>query len=176
MNTEDRFAGERLRESPFHPRQSALNLREAWSSWNGYKFADYYYDAEYEYFCIRNTCGTYDITPMQKYEISGPDAEAMLNRMVTRDVSKLGINRVTYVCWCTDEGRMIDDGTIFRLADDRFMLTCGSPSVAWLRKSVLGFDQMTVRDVTDETAALSLQGPTSCTVLQQMGLEERLHY
>ena len=91
MNTEDRFAGERLRESPFHPRQSALNLREAWSSWNGYKFADYYYDAEYEYFCIRNTCGTYDITPMQKYEISGPDAEAMLNRMVTRDVSKLGI-------------------------------------------------------------------------------------
>lgn len=171
MNTEDRFAGERLRESPFHPRQSALNLREAWSSWNGYKFADYYYDAEYEYFCIRNTCGTYDITPMQKYEVSGPDAEAMLNRMVTRDVSKLAINRVTYVCWCTDEGRMVDDGTIFRLAEDRFMLTCGSPSVAWLRKSVVGFDQVTVRDITDETAALSLQGPTSCAVLQQMGLE-----
>ena len=172
MNTEDRFAGERLRESPFHPRQSALNLREAWSSWNGYKFADYYYDAEYEYLSTGNSCSIYDFTPLQKYEISGPDAEAMLNRMVTRDVSKLGINRVTYVCWCTDEGRMIDDGTIFRLADDRFMLTCGSPSVAWLRKSVLGFDQVTVRDVTDETAALSLQGPTSCTVLQQMGLED----
>ena len=171
MNTEDRFAGERLRESPFHPRQSELNLREAWSSWNGYKFADYYYDAEYEYFCIRNTCGTYDITPMQKYEVSGADAEAMLNRMVTRDVSKLGINRVTYVCWCTDEGRMVDDGTIFRLSEDRFMLTCGSPSIAWLRKSVVGFDQVRVRDITDETAALSLQGPTSCTVLQQMGLE-----
>ncbi|MEP5566339.1 MAG: aminomethyltransferase family protein [Halioglobus sp.] len=171
MNTEDRFAGERLRESPFHPRQSELNLREAWSSWNGYKFADYYYDAEYEYFCIRNTCGTYDITPMQKYEVSGADAEAMLNRMVTRDVSKLGVNRVTYVCWCTDEGRMVDDGTIFRLAEDRFMLTCGSPSVAWLRKSVVGFDQVVVRDITDETAALSLQGPTSCTVLQQMGLK-----
>ena len=171
MNTEDRYAGERLKESPFHPRQSAMNLREAWSSWNGYKFADYYYDAEYEYFCIRNTCGTYDITPMQKYEVSGPDAMAMLNRMVTRDVSKLGINRVTYVCWCTDEGRLVDDGTIFRLAEDRFMLTCGSPSIAWLRKSVLGFDEVTVRDISDETAALSLQGPTSCTVLQQMGLE-----
>ena len=171
MTTVDRFAGERLRESPFHPRQSAMNLRDAWSSWNGYKFADYYYDAEYEYFCIRNTCGTYDITPMQKYQVEGPEAEAMLNRMVTRDIGKLGINRVTYVCWCTDEGRLIDDGTIFRLGKDSYMLTCGSPSIAWLRKSQLGFDQVTVRDISDETAALSLQGPTSCTVLQQMGLE-----
>lgn len=170
MMTDDPFAGERLRETPFHPRQSVLNLREAWSSWNGFKFADYYYDAEYEYFCIRNTCGTYDICPMQKYEVSGPDAEAMLNRMVTRDVSKLGLNRVTYVCWCTDQGRMVDDGTIFRLGEDNYMLTCGSPSIAWLRKSQLGFDDVTVRDITDERAALSLQGPTSCAVLKKMGL------
>ena len=94
----DPFAGERLKESPFHPRQAALNLRDAWSSWNGYKFADYYYDEEYEYFCIRNSCATYDICPMQKYILSGPDAEAMLNRMVTRDITKLKENRVTYVC------------------------------------------------------------------------------
>ncbi|MEC9299438.1 MAG: hypothetical protein VYA05_01190, partial [Pseudomonadota bacterium] len=58
--TTDPFAGERLKESHFHPRQAALNLRNAWSSWNGYKFADYYYDAEYEYFCVRNGCATYD--------------------------------------------------------------------------------------------------------------------
>jgi glycine cleavage system aminomethyltransferase T len=103
----DPFAGERLKESPFHPRQAALNLRDAWSSWNGYKFADYYYDEEYEYFCIRNSCATYDICPMQKYILSGPDAEAMLDRMVTRDITKLKENRVTYVCWCTDEGRLI---------------------------------------------------------------------
>ena len=86
MNATDRFAGERPRLSPFHERQAELNIRDAWSIWNGYKFADCYYDAEYEYFCIRNTCGTYDISPMQKYEISGRDAEAMLDRMVTRDV------------------------------------------------------------------------------------------
>jgi aminomethyltransferase len=116
MNTDPRFAGERPKPSPFYPRQKELNIREAWSIWNGYKFADYYYDAEYEYFCIRNLCGTYDITPMQKYEIKGRDAEAMLNRMVTRDVKKIGMNRVAYCLWCTDEGRMIDDGTIFKLA------------------------------------------------------------
>ena len=171
MSTPDPFAGERLRESPFLPRQAALNLREAWSSWNGYRFAEYYYDAEFEYFCIRNSCGTYDICPMQKYIVEGPDAEAMLNRMVTRDVTKLACNRVTYVVWCTDEGRMVDDGTIFRLAGDRFMLTCGSPCLSWLRLASFGFDNVSVTDATDDFAALSLQGPTSFTVLKRMGLD-----
>ena len=171
MTTTDPYAGERLKRSPFYPRQEVLNIREAWAGWNGYKFAEYYYDAEYEYFCIRNTCGTYDICPMQKYEISGRDAQAMLNRMVTRDVAKIGLNRVAYCVWCTDEGRMIDDGTIFRYSDDRFMLTCGSPSTAWLEKSAFGFADVSIIDVTDEIAALSLQGPTSCAVLKKMGLD-----
>ena len=163
MNTTDPYAGERPKLSPFHPRQEVLNIRDAWSIWNGYKFADCYYDAEHEYFCVRNTCGTYDICPMQKYEIRGRDAETMLNRMVTRDV--------IYTVWCTDEGRVIDDGTLFKLADDRFQLNCGSPCIAWFEKSAFGFDDVTVTDVSDEIAALSLQGPTSCTVLKQMGLD-----
>ncbi|TDJ45366.1 MAG: aminomethyl transferase family protein [Gammaproteobacteria bacterium] len=171
MNMNDPYAGERLKESPFHPREDALNIRNAWGAWNGYKFAEYYYDAEYEYFCVRNTCATYNICPMQKYHISGRDAEAMLNRMVTRDIVKQPLNRVAYVLWCTDEGRMIDDGTIFKLASDKFMLTCGSPCSAWLEKSVFGFDDVTVTDVSDEIAALSLQGPTSCAVLKKMGLD-----
>ncbi|MFK7830664.1 MAG: aminomethyltransferase family protein [Congregibacter sp.] len=166
----DPLAGERLSKSFFHERQAPMNLRDAWSSWNGYKFADYYYDVAYEYFCIRNFCGTYDICPMQKYLIEGPDATAMLNRMVTRDVSKLGVNRVTYLCWCTDSGRMIDDGTVFKLDDNRYMLTCGSPCLAWLRKSQLGFDSVTIEDYSEKFAALSLQGPTSFAVLKRMGL------
>ena len=170
MNAPDPYAGERLKLSPFHPRQQALNLRDAWTSWNGYKFAEHYYDAEYEYFCVRNRCATYDICPMQKYEIQGAEAEAMLNRMLTRDLAKVRPDRVAYCVWCTDEGRVIDDGTIFRLADDRFMLTCGSPCAAWLERSAFGFDAVAVRDVSDELAALSLQGPTSCAVLKNLGL------
>ncbi|MEM9056642.1 MAG: aminomethyltransferase family protein, partial [Pseudomonadota bacterium] len=171
MSAPDRFAGERLKLSAFYPRQAELNVREAWSSWNGYKFAEYYYDTEYEYFCIRNLCGTYDICPMQKYEITGKDAEAMLNRMVTRDVRKIKDLRVSYCLWCTDEGRMIDDGTIFRLGPERFMLTCGSPCTAWLRKSAFGFGDVSITDISDDLAALSLQGPTSCAVLKVMGLQ-----
>jgi aminomethyltransferase len=171
MTTTDPYAGERPKLSPFYPRASELNIRDAWSVWNGYKFAEYYYDAEYEYFCVRNLCATYDICPMQKYEISGRDAETMLNRMVTRDVKKIGLNRVAYCVWCTDDGRMIDDGTIFKLSDDKFMLTCGSPCTAWLEKSAFGFDDVTITDVTDALAALSLQGPTSCATLKRMGLD-----
>ena len=107
---------------------------------------------------------------MQKYRVSGPDALAMLNRMVTRDVSKLNYDRVTYVCWCTDEGRMVDDGTIFRLGEERFMLTCGSPCLAWLRKSSLGFEDLDIVEMTEDFAALSLQGPPSCATLLAMGL------
>ncbi|WNC71994.1 aminomethyltransferase family protein [Thalassotalea psychrophila] len=162
---------EQLRQTPFHPRQQALNVRDDWTVWNGFKFANSYYDAEYEYFCIRNSCATYDICPMQKYYISGKDAEAMLNRMVTRDVAKLNVDRVTYCCWCTDEGRMIDDGAIFRLGPDSFMLTCGSPCVAWFKKSAFGFSDVTITDMSDNIAALSFQGPTSCEVLKKMGLD-----
>ena len=81
---------------------------------------------------------------MQKYYVKGRDAEAMLNRMVTRDISKLPVNRVTYVVWCTDEGRVVDDGTVFRLAQDEFMLTCGSPCNAWLKMAAFGFRDITV--------------------------------
>jgi aminomethyltransferase len=171
MSKTDPYAGERLKLSPFHPREEVLNIRDAWSAWNGYKFADYYYDAEYEYFCIRNQCGTYDICPMQKYEISGKDAETMLNRVITRDLKKISLDRVAYTVWCTDEGRIIDDGTVFRLAEDRFMLVCASPCTAWLRKSAYGFDDVTITDVSEKLAALALQGPTSCAVLKKMGLE-----
>jgi len=166
----DPYAGERLKESHFHPRQRVLNVRNAWASWNDYRFAEYYYDAEYEYFCIRNSCGTYDICPMQKYRVSGRDACTMLNRMVTRDISNLKVNRMTYVVWCTDEGRIVDDGTIMRLADTEYMLVSGSPCTSWLALSAFGFDDVTISDRTDDIAALSFQGPATCAVLKTMGL------
>jgi aminomethyltransferase len=169
MNDND-YSGERLKDSHFQIREDEMNIRNAWSSWNGYKLAEYYYEVEYEYFCVRNTCGTYDICPMQKYHISGGDAEAMLNRMVTRDVTRMRKNRVSYVVWCNDEGRLIDDGTIFKLADNEYMLTCGSPCTAWLKKSVFGFDDISIVDKSDDIAALALQGPTSCAVLKKLGL------
>ena len=164
------LSAEKPLPSHFQPRLDDLMVFDAWSSWNGYKLAEYFYDAELEYFSVRNFCGTYDMCAMQKYIISGQDALAMLNRMVTRDVSKIRLNRVGYAVWCDDSGRLIDDGTIFRLADDKFMLTCGSPCTAWLKMSSVGFGDLQIVDVSDDIAALAVQGPTSCAVLKKMGL------
>ena len=81
------------------------------------------------------------------------------------------MNRVTYVVWCNDEGRMIDDGTIFKLAPYRFMLTCGSSCVAWLKMSSFGFVNVHCEDVSDQMAGLSFQGPSTCAVLKKLGLD-----
>ena len=74
-----------------------------------------YWCADMEYFSGRNACGVFDITPMVKHLVTGPDALPYLNRLMTRDVSKIKPGRVGYSVWCNEAGRVIDDGTIFHL-------------------------------------------------------------
>jgi len=101
--------------TPFHARTSQLNLRNEWKSWKGYTVSSVYDDAELEYFALRNSAGVFDLCPLNKYRIRGADARAYVNRLVTRDVSKLAENTVSYVVWCDDAGKVIDDGTLFHL-------------------------------------------------------------
>lgn len=155
--------------SPFHSRTSPLNLNQQWGEWNGYASATSYADAHLEYFSTRNTCGVYDVSPMRKYRFRGADAAAMLDRMVTRDVVAQAVDTVAYNVWCTDAGRLVDDGTIFRLADDDFMLCCADPCFDWFRLAAVGFDAVDIADISEEVAALALQGPTSCALLKALG-------
>jgi aminomethyltransferase len=112
----------------------------------------------------------FDLTPMIKHRISGPDALAYLNRLVTRDVSKLKPGRVGYAVWCTDEGQVIDDGTIFHLSEGVYRVCSQEHQLDWFLTSAFGFD-VEVVDETHEVAGLALQGPTSCAVLKKLGLE-----
>ncbi len=117
MNETDPYAGERLKLSPFYPQAGSTEYpRMPGLRGTATSSPSTTTTRSTSTFASEIPCGTYDICPMQKYEIQGRDAEAMLNRMVTRDVTKIGLNRVAYCVWCTDDGRMIDDGTIFRLA------------------------------------------------------------
>ena len=77
-----------LQHTPFHSRTSKMNMNQQWTQWCGFATAVSYVDAHIEYFSTRNTCGVFDMSAMRKYRFHGSDAEAMLNRMVTRDVSK----------------------------------------------------------------------------------------
>jgi aminomethyltransferase len=158
-----------LLQTPFHARTSALCHVNDWGRWAGYTVPDSYGAVELEYFAVRNTATLFDLTPMIKYRIAGPDAERFCNRLVTRDVRKLGANRVAYCMWCDDDGHVLDDGTLFRFSADEFSLCCQERQLVWLLDSAVGFD-VEVEDVTEAIAALSLQGPTSCAILKRLGL------
>lgn len=163
------FKTTRLQTTPFHVRTSAANRLMRWHSWKGYQVSDSYFDAELEYFACRNACGVFDLSPMSKYRIVGSDAQAFMNRLVTRDIDKLRVGRVAYVVWCNDAGKVLDDGTLFRFDDDDYRLCAYGRHFDWLLTSAIGFD-VTVEEETDLVAALAVQGPTSCAVLGAMGL------
>ncbi|HXQ64273.1 MAG TPA: aminomethyltransferase family protein [Steroidobacteraceae bacterium] len=158
-----------LLETPFHRRARELAQTDHFVPWAGYTTVDVFTSVEQEYFAIRNATTLYDLTPMVKYRIAGPDAGDYLNRLVTRDIRKLKPGRVSYVVWCNDRGHIIDDGTLFRLGADEFRLCTAERQLDWLLDSALGFD-VRIEEVTAEIAALAVQGPTSCFVLKRLGV------
>jgi aminomethyltransferase len=160
---------EPLLKSPFHARARALSQVDSFIPWAGYTTVDVFTTMEQEYFAIRNATTLYDLTPMVKYRVAGPDAVAYLNRLVTRDVSKLKPDRVAYCVWCNDAGHLIDDGTIFRLGEGEFRICTAERQLDWLLDSAIGFD-VGISEVTEQIAALAVQGPTSCAVLKAAGL------
>jgi aminomethyltransferase len=157
-------------ETPFHSRIAVANEMNEWDNWAGYTTPVSYTDVELEYFAIRNSTGVFDLTPMTKYRITGPDAEAYLNRLVTRDVGKIRRDRVGYVIWCDDNGQVMDDGTLFHLGENDWRLCSYTRALDWMSWAALGFD-VSIVDETGEVAALAVQGPTSCATLLAMGLE-----
>ena len=151
----------------FFEREQALNKKLAWGEWSGLLLGRR---------CTRTSTtssttrsarppAVIDITPLYKYEVSGPDAVRLLDRVMTRDMTKLRIDRIFYSPWCDEEGKVLDDGTITRLAEDRFRITAADPCYRWFVLNATGLD-VEVADVSDATAALALQGRLSREVLQ----------
>ena len=160
---------DRLRlDSPFHQRLTALSQQNDWYSWGGYKAPRSLWDEEMEYFAIRSQTAVFDISPMVKYRIEGSDAEAFLDRVTLRNVAKLKPGRVHYTAWCDDDGHVLDDGTLFRLAPGLFRLCCQERHLPWLLDSAIGYD-VTIAEETETIAGLAVQGPTSCATLKAAG-------
>jgi aminomethyltransferase len=119
-----------------------------------------------EYFAIRTACAVFDLSPIPKYHIHGPDAARFLNRIVTQDVSRCSVGRVLYTPWCDDDGKIMDDGLLARLDDHSFRLTTGDPWLYWLEDNVVSLD-VTIEDLTD-LGVLALQGPFSRQLLKTL--------
>jgi aminomethyltransferase len=156
------------RPTPFHSRTSVSCESQSWQEWSGFLSAQSYeLDHIHEYNAARTACALFDISPLYKYHVHGPGARALLDRVLTRDVSRLAVGQVSYTTWCDDEGKIVDDGTITRLAPDSYRLTAAIPTLDWLQDNDLGIGAR-IEDASEALAALSLQGPTSRAVLQRL--------
>ncbi len=159
-----------LLQTPFHPRTAPANVLNQWGAWSGYTTALAFEDEAMEYSAIRSAATVYDLCPMVKYRITGPEAAEYLNRLALRNAANLSVGAVHYTAWCDDAGKLLDDGTLFRLGDGDYRLCCQERHLPWLLDSALGFD-VAVREETEEVAALSLQGPCSAAVLDAAGFD-----
>ncbi len=150
----------------FHPRTAPLNRKMQWREWSGYFASSAYADAhDIEYNAIREAAALIDVSPLYKYRVAGPDAVRLVDRVITRDASKLTRGRVFYTPWCDEHGKVIDDGTVHALDDGTFRWTAADPQQRWLALNSRGLD-VTVTDESETTAALALQGPLSRAVLE----------
>lgn len=154
----------------FHARTAPQNRLNRWGPWAGYMTALCFGDADMEYTAIRNGATVYDLCPMVKYAIRGPDAADYLNRLTIRNAAKLPVGGVHYTAWCDDAGKLLDDGTLFRHAADHYRVCCQERHLNWLLDSATGYD-VTVEEITETIAALSLQGPCSAEVLKAAGFD-----
>ena len=148
-----------------HPRTfplcGSLNFRE----WSGYyAVSAYETHHEHEYNAIRNAAALIDVSPLFKYLITGPGAVALVDRVITRDAYAMSVGQVYYTPWCDDHGKVIDDGTVTRLGEQRFRWTAADPSLRWFTENAAGLN-VAIEDVSEQVAALALQGPTSAAVL-----------
>jgi aminomethyltransferase len=157
-----------LKTTPFHERTAPLVRAQTWRRWAGHQVASAYDPhPDREYAAVRNAAALFDVSPLYKYRITGRDAARLLDRMVTRDVTKCAVGQVLYTPWCDAQGKVIDDGTVSRLDDGTFRLTSAEPNVRWLTMNAVGLD-VAIEEISARTAALALQGPLSRTILQQL--------
>jgi len=169
MNIDREHFRQALQRTPFHDRFAALSTTEEWMAWNTYKVPRVVDNLSTEYFAVRSGCAVMDLTPMEKYRITGIGSREFLDRLVTRDISKLRPGRVTYVVLCNDEGKVIDDGTLFQFGEHEYRLCSQHHQFDWLLMSANGFD-VHVEVETHDVAALAVQGPTSYSVLSAAGI------
>ena len=150
----------------FHQRTFSLCHSLNYREWSGYYTVSVYeVHHEHEYNAIRNAVALIDISPLYKYLITGKDATRLVNRVITRDVNKVKVGQVIYCCWCDEDGKVIDDGTISRLEENVYRWTAADPSLRWFRQNGLNLD-VQVEDISEKVAALALQGPTSAELLK----------
>ena len=162
----------------FHERTFALCESLNYREWSGYyAVSAYETHHEHEYNAIRHAAALIDISPLFKYRVGGPDATRFVDRVITRDATKMSVGQVYYTPWCDEQGKVIDDGTVTRVDEQTYRWTAADPNLRWFRQNATGL-RVDVEDISEQVASLALQGPTSAGVLRAVARADidRLRY
>jgi aminomethyltransferase len=160
-----------MKTTPFHARLSELNQTGLYGHWAGHlSTLRYDLSAKHEYFAVRNSAGFFDTSPLYKYRITGPDSELFLATMMTRDVRRCRPGQAMYTVWCNDAGYVLEDGVVFRDAEDDWLLTAADPNLGYL-ESLVGRQRVAIEDVSADYGMLAVQGPRSREILAALAPE-----
>lgn len=158
-----------LLPTPFTERLKPFNLNHSWERWEGFLSVGVFDNVVREYFAIRNAASVYDISPMTRYRVTGADAPAFMDRVMTRDMTKCKIGQAVYVVWCNDAGKVVEDGTVFRRGERDYLINVQEHNLCWFQDTAWRMD-VAIEDVSRDYAGLTIQGPLSRELLRQAGV------
>ena len=158
--------------TPFHSRTAPLCTSLRFKQWSGYFAANAYDDFhDPEYHAIRSGAGLIDVSPLYKYDLKGPDALRLVDRVITRNAKRCEVGQVLYSGWCDEDGKLLQDGCFQKLEENFFRATAAEPALAWFRLNAEGMD-VDIEEVSENYGALALQGPNARNILQRISSED----
>jgi len=161
---------EETKQTGFH--DSFARHTQDFVEYNGYWLANQMsnHGAIAEYWACREKAAIMDLSPLRKYEVTGPDAEELMQACVTRNVKKLSVGQVVYTAMCYEHGGMVDDGTVYRMSDTNFRWIGGNDEGGlWLREQAAKRKlNAWVRSSTDQLCNVAVQGPLSRSILEKV--------
>jgi len=158
-----------LLSTPFTERLKPLNLNHSWERWEGFLGVGVFDNVVREYFSIRNAVSVFDISPMTRYRVTGADACAFMDRVMTRDMTKCKVGQAAYALWCNDDGKVVEDGTVFRLGERDYLVNVQEHNLSWFQDTAWRME-VSIADVSRDYAGLTIQGPLSRELLKQAGV------
>jgi len=152
--------------TPFHKATAARSETTWWYGWGGYAVPDVYRNPWQELAAVRTGVSMNEMSPIPKLQISGPEAAQCVDYLVTRDTRRMEVGYAWYMPWCTEQGKVIADGIVFRFEENRFVFS-GDRSISSFKAHAQAFN-VEMSDVTDDYGILALQGPRSRAVLESV--------
>ena len=141
------------------------------SPFGGFDMPIHYTDIVDEHLAVRYLCGVFDVSHMGEVLITGKDAERYVNHIFTNDVRGIPVGKIVYGMMCYEDGGVVDDLLVYKMADDRFFLVINASNIdkdwAWIQQQASDFD-VTLENQSDQYGEIAVQGPESEKMMEQV--------